>query len=626
MSSTLFLADNSASDNTIKPVAFESDEGEEVVFAISQSRSQSKVEGQDAIATSIRGKWECCVLCDGHDLHGHLVARAICEMLSSVLLDRLEKCALDSEDAEMAIIDAFTECEERVMWSNAMLQPNSFVRVVQGEWEGRVGYVSEVHDEDDTFSIIVVDSDAYHRPRLPRSCLTGSRYVGGSTCVAFIRDSVANLVRVAVMGDTRALVLGVNNPSLHGCFEQDPIWERVTKNAYLTFPHDVFNTAELARLKEQFSGDYEIDGPYLINPLTGCEIQPTRGFGDFDMYGTGYISIPDVSNAFPLHPGVVVLVASDGIFDDNVWDDFSVVADFLSNTQAKGGDLELLANSLHMETVKRSKRGGYVDDISFFMCRHVPATSSPTNAEKRGLPQHHGGIPRPPTRSMMAESGVDDLPTPGSSFISCSSFIQMPRESASLSEIAVSRRISQRLNSNATGGDAAHEMGYSAAGGHMLTSTAAQRLKKRSSTADFIDPNMPRYLKDKRSESTSATTAAKGDETVRRTRGPSFMLPDGFDIFSEEEGGDLVALDLAVIGEDKLFIDDKNVVSPADHVRTVIAAKKRGSTVPDLGARGSLIQIIQPRPSVNAVLQRMAARYGHDPRLLEDLVRDLSVV
>ena len=146
-------------DHVAKPISFESEDGEEVVFTISQSRSANKLEGQDSIATCVRGRYECCVLCDGHDVHGHMVARGICENLSVALLDKLDGLALDSKEAEEAIASAFEETESRVMWSNADLQPNTFVRVVEGEWAGRVGYVSEIHDQDDTFSIIVVDSE-----------------------------------------------------------------------------------------------------------------------------------------------------------------------------------------------------------------------------------------------------------------------------------------------------------------------------------------------------------------------------------------------------------------------------------------------------------------------------------
>ena len=636
---TLFLADPTVPDNTCRPVTFESEDGEEVVFAISQSRSSSKLEGQDAIATTVRGRWECCVLCDGHDLHGHLVARGICEMLSTILLHRLESLSLETKEAEQAIIDAFDECESRVMWSNAMLQPNSFVRVIEGEWAGRVGYVSEVHDQDDTFSIIVVDSEAYHRPRLPRSCLTGSRFVGGSTCVAFIRDSTANICRIAVMGDTRALVMSTVSNSQHLGIEKDPIWENLGKNAFLTFPHDVFNTAELARLNQEWSGDFEIDGPYLINPLTGCEIQPTRGFGDFDMFGTGYLSIPDVSSSFHLNPGALILVASDGIFDDNVWEDFGMVADFLNQQIKLGNDLESVAVALHTETVSRGKKSGYVDDISFFLCRLVPPSPQ---VESRRVSHTHGGIPRPPTRSMPAESGVDGLPTPASSFISVGSIAyHPPRESASFTEVANQRRISQGLSLI---GEAPMSGRLSLAHDQLLSMPSPAlpfqnpAKMKRHSTADFIDPNAPRYLKEHRSE--TATQRLEHD-TIRRTRGPSFMLPEGLEAFAEEDNDD-VAMDLAIIGEDVELDPGTLNVHPAEAVRTAIANKKKMSVLsissnsstsshkenghhPAIGG-GASTAVHHPRPSMNAVLQRMAARYGHDPKQLDSLVRDLSVV
>src|SRR4051812_17833291 len=68
-----------------------------------------------------KGRWECCVLCDGHDLHGHLVARGICEMLSTVLLDKLADLSLDTIEAEQAIIQSFEECETRVSLTSCTL-------------------------------------------------------------------------------------------------------------------------------------------------------------------------------------------------------------------------------------------------------------------------------------------------------------------------------------------------------------------------------------------------------------------------------------------------------------------------------------------------------------------------
>lgn len=112
--------------------------------------------------------------------------------------------------------------------------------------------------------------------------------------------------------DTRSLVVNATGATAKA-LKTDPLFERLNETSFLTFPHDVFNTSELIRLKEDWFGEYEIDGPYLINAITGCEIQPTRGFGDFDMFGTGYISVPDISRPFPLEPGErvsMLLIAS----------------------------------------------------------------------------------------------------------------------------------------------------------------------------------------------------------------------------------------------------------------------------------------------------------------------------
>lgn len=666
----LFLADNAIADNSPRTISFENEDGEEVVFSISQNRSGSKPEGQDAIASHVNGRWQCVVLCDGHDVHGHLAARGICEELSLYLLEVLaahatgnegEELRLDDDPtAERLILQAFEETERRVMWSNAMLQPNSFVRIIDGEHVNKVGFVSEVHDLDDTFSIIVVDSDDYHRPRVPRQFLMGARFVGGATCVCFVRDSIANLCRVAVMGDTRCMVINGN-----AVLERDNTFEHLPDSrTFLTFPHDVYNTAELARLQAEWDGEHEIDGCYLVNPLTGCEIQPTRGFGDFDMFGTGFISVPDVSLAFPLDQGTMVILGSDGLFDLGGWkDDFQYMADFC-HTRALLPEVDVasLGEMLHLESARRSDvTSGYVDDISFFMCRQVPrlgdgtalASAKRSSAATRqsmvtttpgveGLPNYYGaggngGVP-----------GVNN--GNGNNLGGYGSFI-LPRLSASLSEIAVNRRISHALTTHTVEGDflllpssptagasannannaaaspTAAASTVSAAASPKNTSvvlagatTTSNKHMKRHSTADFINPNAPRYIK-------HSMVSISKEDTIRRTRGPSFMLPDGFDISGgglilEEERsscGD-VAMDLARIGEDAEYNDG---TSPADTIRHLIQ-NKRKSLSPE--HQQQYAQQQQSRASVHTILQRMAARYGHDPKILQEIAKDLNMV
>jgi hypothetical protein len=155
-----------------------------------------------------------------------------------------------------------------------------------------VGYVSEEHIEDGAYSVIIIDENAYHKPRLQRGELECVRYTGGCTVVAFIRHCSKNTVRIAVMGDTRALIIGAS-PAMEQILSADAVFQDlgklidpaaggdvrgfggrlggITPGSFLSYPHDVFNTAELHRIKRDFSpDDYEIDEPYLVNPLTGC--------------------------------------------------------------------------------------------------------------------------------------------------------------------------------------------------------------------------------------------------------------------------------------------------------------------------------------------------------------------
>lgn len=84
----MFICDNDL-DNIAITKGFISETGEEVAFSISQSRSAGKKVGQDTIAALSRGRYECCVICDGHDLHGEIVSRAVCKTLSQLVIENL---------------------------------------------------------------------------------------------------------------------------------------------------------------------------------------------------------------------------------------------------------------------------------------------------------------------------------------------------------------------------------------------------------------------------------------------------------------------------------------------------------------------------------------------------------
>jgi hypothetical protein len=141
--------------------------------------------------------------------------------------------------------------------------------------------------------------------------------------------------------------------------------------------HNVFSKEELLRLNSHHAGDFEIDGAFLVNPVTKFAIQPTRGFGDFDMFGTGYTDEPEVSSAFVLEEGVLVFAASDGVFDEHVWKDEELVTFFdhqLCAARAAGKPVSAneIASKVYQETLDRSLAGGYVDDISLY-CFMAPA-------------------------------------------------------------------------------------------------------------------------------------------------------------------------------------------------------------------------------------------------------------
>ena len=141
------------------------------------------------------------------------------------------------------------------------------------------------------------------------------------------------------------------------------------------------------------------------------------------------------------------------------------------------------------------------------------------------------------------------------------------------------------------------------------------------------------------------------------------MLPEGLDIFDDPAlvaqaakqlgatgGGGKTHIDLQTIGEDAEFIAAQQklglippivgslpplsamamggVQTPADGVRNAVIAAKRRLTTPSAEAlRDALAGKAEAKtPAVNAILRRMAERYGHDPTVLEDMVKDLTIV
>jgi len=342
------------------------------VFMISQSRSPGhKDVGQDCMSTSRHGDYEVNVLCDGHDRDGHLVARAICEALPKVILRHVTQRGNNSAPVEDELLTlAFSETSNLVCWRKDGIVSGMFVKIFEGKWANTVGYVGDAVDKKSCV-VIIVDEQGYHRPIIPFSNMKRATYTGGCTCIAFVRNLKTNQCKIAQTGDSRSLIMF--SPSLEDSFMKTVYGMGQSKNGapsagYTTQAHNVFNKKELKRIAKDFKGCYEIDGAFLVNPVTKFSIQPTRGFADFDVYGTGYISDPEMSDTFLIDENTFVFVASDGVFDDHVWSDEELVTFF--NMHYDAGDslgTTTIAKKVYDETLSRSLAGGYVDDISLFV-------------------------------------------------------------------------------------------------------------------------------------------------------------------------------------------------------------------------------------------------------------------
>jgi len=81
------------------------------------------------------------------------------------------------------------------------------------------------------------------------------------------------------------------------------------------------------------------------------------------MHGTGYTHMPELTDTFILDENTLIVLASDGVFDDKVWQDDEIVTR-IAELYDKGEKANEIAKQMYDETLERSLDGGYVDDIS----------------------------------------------------------------------------------------------------------------------------------------------------------------------------------------------------------------------------------------------------------------------
>lgn len=354
------------------------------VYYVSQNRSPGhKDQGQDCMATATQDNWQIQLLCDGHDKAGHMVALGICQQLPKIVLRKIkERADLDASMADEPVTDAmvnesFDECAKVVCWTKEGITVGLWVKVFEGQWADKPGFIKESNGPDKV-KVAIIDENGYHLPTLNKSDLRRPRYTGGCTCILMMRNLVTKECKVAVTGDSRMIILptmGVNDAVLlkqPGVEEgEEPVVEGL-----ITPAHNVFNEDEKERLERDFSGQYEFDGNFLVNPITKFAIQPTRGFGDFDMFGTGYTHRPEITKTFKVEPNGLIFTASDGVFDEHVWSDEELVS-CLDNFIKDGLTNVQIIDRMYRETLERSLEGGYVDDISIYVFQEPPEEQVP---------------------------------------------------------------------------------------------------------------------------------------------------------------------------------------------------------------------------------------------------------
>lgn len=358
------------------------------VYYVSQNRSPGhKDQGQDCIATASHGNWQVHVLCDGHDKAGHMVALGVCQQLPKILLRLIKERKADGNANEMVddnlVNDAFDECARIVCWTKDGVSIGMWVKVFSGPWADKPGFIKE-NSGNSKVKVAIIDENGYHLPSIDKKDLRRPRYTGGCTCVMLLRNLETGEYKVAVSGDSRLLVLPSDGKKDEILFVQPGVDEGNgnVPEGRITPAHNVFNESEKERLEKDFSGQYEFDGNFLVNPITKFAIQPTRGFGDFDMFGTGYTHRPEISKTFELSENGLIFTASDGVFDSHVWADEEIVS-CLDNFMKEGLTNVQIIDRMYRETLERSLEGGYVDDISIYVFQDIPLATSVKNEKEK---------------------------------------------------------------------------------------------------------------------------------------------------------------------------------------------------------------------------------------------------
>eukprot|EP00924_Labyrinthula_sp_SR-Ha-C_P010774 maker-scaffold_35-snap-gene-1.51-mRNA-1 protein AED:0.00 eAED:0.00 QI:178/1/1/1/1/1/2/326/570 len=363
----------------------------EFIYYISQSRSPGhKDYGQDCMGTATHGNWEVHVLCDGHDRQGHFVALGVCQVLPRVilrLLTEVDEEEISRDVPEKLIHDAFDETARTVCWTMEGISVGMWVDVFEGVWANKPGYIKE-NATKGKVRVAIIDQHGYHLPSIDKSSLRRPRYTGGCTCLCFMKNIKTGVCKVAVSGDSRLMVY----PSVH---KDDNVFSELNCSletrdilGNITPAHNVYNEKEKNRLETGFHGQYEFDGNFLVNPVTKFAIQPTRGFGDFDMHGTGYTHIPEISQSFKLSSNMILFASSDGVFDDHVWSDEEVL-EAIATLAEKGMSASEIADQMYTETLHRSLEGNYVDDISMFCYKQPETVQTPELSKIRAPSVQH---------------------------------------------------------------------------------------------------------------------------------------------------------------------------------------------------------------------------------------------
>mmetsp|Transcript_24980 Transcript_24980/g.34431 ORF Transcript_24980/g.34431 Transcript_24980/m.34431 type:complete len:318 (+) Transcript_24980:175-1128(+) len=231
-----------------------------------------------------------CAVLDGHGLFGELVARVCGENLMKYLTENLLGC--DDAEVEILLRGGFAKAHD------AGMELYSLERLPE-----KYQYPTNA-PHTDTFTVCKQGGDVVAKDR----CGDAQLVEFGATCTVLVLRG--NNLWVAHVGDSSAVIGVEGSGEMEGSFLAEP----------LTSIHNGFNQSEVERVKKRFSpfSNFTDDGYIAVSMgmWEGTQLGMTRSLSHKLLLQHGVIPDPEVSHRTLRRSDCILIVASDGLWDN----------------------------------------------------------------------------------------------------------------------------------------------------------------------------------------------------------------------------------------------------------------------------------------------------------------------